>query len=174
MPEEITTTTETGTETTVTPVEQTASTDNGGKTPEWYEKELSKTRNEAASYRTKLRDTEAQLTGAKSQEDVEAAVAELKANNAKLERDLLVATVGEGLPAELRAVLQGMTSSTEAELKAHAEVLRKFVPTEGQGPASLQGGLDPSKDKDAFDPEQFVNDWRSGRIPRASISGRSY
>jgi hypothetical protein len=170
VPEE-TTTTETGTDTTVNPAEQTASTDNGGtKTPEWYEKELSRTRNEAAGYRTKLRDTEAQLSGAKSQADVDAAVAELKANNAKLERDLLVATVGEGLPKELRELLKG---DTEAELRAHAEVLKKFAPaTEDQGPASLQGGLNPSKDSDAFDPEKFASDWRSGRIPRASISGR--
>ena len=144
------------------------------KSPDWYEKELSRTRDEAARYRTRLRDTESKLAGAKSQEDYDAAVAELKASNTKLERDLLVATVGVGLPGELRELLKG---ETEAELKAHAEVLKKFIPaTEGQSapPAALQGGLDPSKDPDAFDPAEFAKDWRSGRIAKASVSGRQY
>jgi len=144
------------------------------KTAEWYERELTRTRNEAAGYRTKLRDAETRLTDAKSQADIDAAVADIKTENAKLERDLLVATVGAGLPDELRVLLQG---TTEAELRAHAEVLKKFVPaTEGQTPpAQLQGGLDPSAGgDDDFDPDKFADAWRSGHIPRASISGRQY
>jgi hypothetical protein len=158
------------------PAEQTAPPAATGveKTPEWYEKELSRTRDEAARYRTRLRDTETKFAGAKSQADYDAAVAELTASNSKLARDLLVATVGAGLPDELRVLLKGDTAE---ELAAHAEVLKKFIPATEQAPpppGSLQGGLDPSKDPDAFDPDQFADDWRSGRISRASISGRTY
>jgi hypothetical protein len=142
------------------------------KTPEWYEREITKVRNEAASYRTRLRDTEAKFSGAKTQEDIDAAVADLKTANSKLERDLLVATVGAGLPPELRELLKG---DTEAELTAHAAVLAKFnTPAQGQPtpPAQLQGGLDPSTGDDGFDPDKFADEWRTGVIPRASISGR--
>jgi hypothetical protein len=141
------------------------------KTPEWYEKELTRTRDEAARYRTRLRDAEAQLTGAKSQADIDAALAEMKTANAALERSLLVATVGAGLPQELRELLKG---DTEAELTAHAAVLAKFTTApEGQTPppATLQGGLDPSKDKDTFDPAEFAKNWRSGGS-HAFVSGR--
>jgi hypothetical protein len=147
-----------------------APTNNVDELPEWARKAIEKGNTEAATYRTKLRDAEAKLGAAKSQEDIDAAIAELKTSNAKLERDLLVATVGADLPPELRELLKG---ETEAELKAHADVLRKFAAPAGPTPPSnLNGGLDPTKNKDEFDPEAFANDWRSGRIERASVSGR--
>lgn len=154
----------------VTAPDPTPAPPDANKTPDWYEKELTKTRNEAASYRTRLRDAETKLTSAKSQEDIDAALTEMRTANAKLERDLLVATVGANLPSELRELLKG---DNEAELKAHAEVLKKFIPAGPTPPTSLAGGLDPSKTPDAFDPEDFATKWRSGAIPRASISGRN-
>lgn len=141
--------------------------------PEWARKAIEKANGEAASYRTKLRDVETKLSSAKSQEDIDAATKELRESNSKLARDLLVATAGEGLPKELRELLKG---DTEAELLAHAETLRKFVPAGTPAPpappTNLGGGLDPSKnDPKDIDPDDFADNWRSGKISRASVSG---
>ncbi len=50
--------------------------------PDWARKELAKVRNEAAGYRTRLRDAETKLSGAKSPEEFEAALTDVKAKNA--------------------------------------------------------------------------------------------
>lgn len=140
------------------------------KTLDWYEKELTKTRNEAANYRTKLRDAETKLSAAKTPEEFEAAKAELAAQNKKLERDLLVAKVSKGdpakkvpaLPDELAALLQG---DTEAELAAHAEKLRRFVPpVTGTVVTGVNGGLDPSKNADNFDVKEIARKARKGQL----------
>ncbi|GAB3830188.1 hypothetical protein [Kribbella italica] len=120
--------------------------------PEWAQKELTKVRGEAANYRTKLRDAEAKLGQAKTPEEYEAAVNELKTANADLERQVLVNTVAtkHKLPDELAAVLQGQTAE---ELEAHAEKLAKFAPAEEVEPENLSGGLKPgTSDTGAFDP----------------------
>lgn len=157
----------------------TPSNDGNVKTPQWYEKELAKVRDEAAKYRTRLRDAEAKLSAAKTQEDIDAAIKEFKEKNAQLERELLIARIAKGdpqkgipaLPDALAALLKG---ETEEELRKHAEELRQFVqPAAPPPPVSLQGGLDPSNNNDDFDPEAFANEWRAGLIPRASISGRT-
>lgn len=135
------------------------------KTPEWYEKELSKTRDEAAKYRTRLREAETKFTGAKTPEEHAAAVKELADANAKLERDLMVARVGKGLPDELAALLKG---DTEEELKAHAEALRKFVPSdkgaEKTPPVKLAGGLAAKDKADDLDPKKLAEAYRKRRF----------
>lgn len=112
-------------------------------------KALAKARNEAGKYRTRLRDAEDKLSKAKTPEEFEAAVTELRDTNAKLERDLLVERVARkaALPEELAELLQG---STEAELQAHAKKLARYVTT-ANAPGDLRGGLDPT-DEDDFDP----------------------
>ena len=88
--------TETATETPEKPADETEASA-PTETPEVEEKdekpaltaeqlaaELTRVRSEAANYRTKLRDAEAKLENAKTPEDIEAAVAEFKATNAKL------------------------------------------------------------------------------------------
>ncbi len=158
---------------------QNTETDNSGgdqqstqqKTPEWYEKELTKVRNEAGSYRTKLREAEAKLVAAKTPEEFEKATKELRDANAALDRKLMIATVGKDLPAELQAVLKG---DTEEELKAHAEVLKKFVPAtekvddvndkSKKTPRNLGGGLNGKQDKDDFDPVEIATKVRTGKL----------
>ena len=112
-------------------------------------KALTKARNEAGKYRTRLREAEDKLSKAKTPEEFEAAVTELRDTNAKLERDLLVERVARkaALPEELAELLQG---STEAELQAHAKKLAKYVTMAGV-PGDVRGGLDPT-DEDDFDP----------------------
>lgn len=127
--------------------------------PEWARQALQKANNEAAGYRTKLRDAEAKLANAKSVEEFEAARTELTEANKKLERELLVERVGRNLPDDLRALLRG---DTEAELKAHAEVLAKYV---NAAPPNLGGGLDPNdQGDDGLDPKEIAKKWRSGRL----------
>lgn len=135
------------------------------KTPDWYAKELDKTRKEAAGYRTKLRTTEEKLASAKSQEDYEKLRTDLTAENAKLARDLLIAKVGKDLPEDLAALLKG---DTEDELKKHAEVLKKYVPsTTPPGktpPPNLGGGLTGGGKPDNFDVKETARLARLGQL----------
>lgn len=117
--------------------------------PEVLRKELTAARAEAANYRTKLRDAEAKLSGAKTPEEFETAKAELSAKVAELEKAVVVATVARKfeLPSELAEVLQG---NTPEELEAHAKKLAKFAVA--PDPKNLKGGLDPDDEEAEFDP----------------------
>lgn len=124
--------------------------------PEWARKELTSVRAEAANYRTRLREAEGKLSAAKTPEEVEAAVAELRTQNANLERSILVSKVANkhGLPQDLADVLKG---ADEAELEAHAKVLKKFAAAAKAEPESLGGGLDPSTEDDGeLDPRKLA------------------
>lgn len=111
---------------------------------------LSKVRKEAASYRTKYRDIEAKLAEAKTPEQVEEIVKQIKADNAAEAQMLVVENVAlkYKLPDDLAAALKG---ETREELEAHAKVLAKYAPTSGDDP-DLSGGLSPSSGDGAFDP----------------------
>ncbi|WKU46749.1 hypothetical protein Q3V23_23285 [Streptomyces sp. VNUA116] len=122
--------------------------------PEWARKELSKARSEAASYRTRLRDAEAALTDAKSPEEFEAALAEVKSQNRELERAVLIGSVARrfDLPDELASRLRG---STAEELEADAKALQVLLAP--QAPGSLGGGLTPSDEDDGeMDPRTLA------------------
>lgn len=151
------------TDTAVTETEETESTvdDQEDSLPEWARKKLTKANTEAANYRSRLRAVEKQLAEAQTPEQVEAAVAELKTANARLERDLLVEKVARQhkLPDDLAARLQG---NTLEELTADAKALAKYAVTES-GPDELRGGLDPSDNEGAFDPVKAAREARLRR-----------
>ncbi|WP_405056971.1 hypothetical protein OG474_30055 [Kribbella sp. NBC_01505] len=119
--------------------------------PEWAKKEIAKLRSENANSRVKAREAETKLSAAKTPEEFEAAVAEVKATNAELERRVLVSEAARKhkLPDELAEVLKG---STVEELEAHAKTLAKFAPAEQSEPEKLSGGLNPTDQDAAFDP----------------------
>jgi hypothetical protein len=160
-----TSTEETAPEVQETEATETPTEDKGGETPPEDEKKsededldpkvlrdlLSKTRAEAANYRTKLREAETKLSEAKTPEEIEKAVAELKAQNEALERSVLVASVAREfeLPNELAELLKG---DDEEALKKHAKALQKFVTP--NTPESLDGGLHPTATSgvEEFDP----------------------
>ncbi|MFG2850864.1 hypothetical protein ACGFZ9_09360 [Streptomyces mirabilis] len=122
--------------------------------PDWARKELAKVRNEAAGYRTRLRDAETKLSEAKSPEEFEAALAEVKTKNAELERSVLVTTVARkfDLPEELAGRLRG---ATPEELEADAKALQVLLTP--AAPPSLGGGLDPSDEDDGdMDPRKLA------------------
>ncbi|MFI2673895.1 hypothetical protein ACH5AU_30805 [Streptomyces albidoflavus] len=122
--------------------------------PDWARKELAKVRGEAAGYRTRLRDAETRLEGAKSTEEFEAALTEVKQQNAELERSLVVASVARrfDLPEELAGRLRG---TTPEELEADAKSLQSLLTP--KAPAALGGGLDPSEGDDGeMDPRKLA------------------
>ncbi|QXE39413.1 hypothetical protein KQY30_25820 [Streptomyces sp. GMY02] len=122
--------------------------------PEWARKELTKVRGEAASYRTRLRDAESKLSEAKSPEEFEAALTEVKAKNAELEHSLVVASVARKfeLPDELAGRLRGSTSQ---ELETDAKALQALLAP--AAPESLGGGLTPSDEDDGeMDPRKLA------------------
>ncbi|MCY0946822.1 hypothetical protein [Streptomyces antarcticus] len=122
--------------------------------PDWARKELAKVRGEAAGYRTRLRDAETKLSGAKSPQDFEAALADVKAKNAELEHSLVVATVARkfDLPEALAGRLRG---ATPEELEADAKALQSLITP--VTPPALGGGLDPSDEDDGeMDPRKLA------------------
>jgi hypothetical protein len=122
--------------------------------PEWARKELTKVRTEAASYRTRLREAESKLGEAKSPEEFEAALTELKTKNAELERSLLIGAVVRKyeLPEALAARLRGDTTE---ELEADAKALHALLAP--AAPESLGGGLTPADEDDGeLDPRKLA------------------
>ncbi|WP_329289548.1 hypothetical protein [Streptomyces pseudovenezuelae] len=163
MPEQETPSTETTTEGTVeTPPEGTAP-EAGATTeqsteekpteeavpPEVLRKKLTESNAEAANYRTKLRETEAKLSSAKTLEEFETATSELRGQIETLERQILLKDVAAKyeLPA---ALAKRLTGSTPAELEADAKELQKLVAP--AAPETLSGGLNPDNGADDFDP----------------------
>ena len=123
--------------------------------------ELTKARGDAANYRTRLREAETKLAEAKTPQDLEAAVAEMKSKNDELEASILRATVAgkHGLPAELAKRLAG---KTEAELEADALALAKFAESPAAGSSTPpRGGLNPTDDDDGeTDPRALARKYR--------------
>ncbi|ELP64625.1 hypothetical protein ACKI1I_06895 [Streptomyces turgidiscabies] len=130
------------------------STSSEDELPDWARKKLAKVRGEAAGYRTRLRDAETKLSEAKTPDEVEAALADVKAKNVDLERSLLVSTVARkfDLPEALAGRLRG---DIPDELEADAKALQAFVTP--APPPALGGGLNPSDNDDGeMDPRKLA------------------
>lgn len=106
--------------------------------PEWGRKRLTRANNDAARYRTQLREVEERFKGAKTLEEFQAAQAEWDAERIKMQREVVAGR--HGLPAEIGALLQG---ETEAELEAHATTLKALFPAKRTPSGDLHGGTDP-------------------------------
>jgi hypothetical protein len=115
--------------------------------PEWARKAITTANAEAANYRTRLREAEQKLGDAKTVDEFQTAVAEVRAENERLEHEVLRERVARRfeLPDDLAARLQGATAE---ELEADAKTLKKYATPAPSAPASLAGGLDPSDDGD--------------------------
>ncbi|MGW7434716.1 hypothetical protein [Streptomyces sp. NPDC054849] len=112
-------------------------------------KELTDVRAEAANYRVKLREVEAKFANAKTPEEFESAVAELKAQNEALERQILLNSVAAKYELP-EALAKRLTGATPEELEADAQELQKLIAS--PAPESLGGGLTPPDGNDDFDP----------------------
>lgn len=116
-------------------------------------KALEKTRKESAGYRSRLRDLEKRMEGLKSTDEVQSLLDEVKAENAKAERDLVAENVALkfNLPEKLAHRLSG---ETREEMEADAKELAEFFGLESRGNrGNPGGGLRPDSGADAdFDP----------------------
>lgn len=112
-------------------------------------KALKKARKEAGNYRTRLRTVEAQLANAKTPEEFQAAVDQIKADNEAeaiaLHRENVALRFK--LPDDVAATLHGKSKD---ELEAHAKVLAKYI-VSNDGDPEYQGGLDPDSDTGGSD-----------------------
>ena len=133
--------------------------------PEVAKAEIERLRREAGSYRTQKKELEQQLQGAKSQEDIDAAISEWQAKTAKLERENLVLQHGATLPETLRKYVQG---DTEDEIKASVAELAATVTTKAPAPPSrVGGGLTPGAEAPVTDPAKLAAQVRkNSRFPR--------
>lgn len=114
---------------------------------------LTKANQEAARYRTRLREVEKALEERKTDEQIEELLDGLRNERETVERSLLIENVAlkHGLPTELAELLKG---STREELDAHALVLAKFAPAnenEEVPPGDLDGGLNPGNESNDSD-----------------------
>jgi hypothetical protein len=169
-------TTETSTE---TPAEETVETPPEGETPKGDEtpsteeapaeesvpadvlrKKLTDANAEAANYRTKLRETEAKLSSAKTVEEFESATADLKGQIEALERSILLTNVAQKYELP-EALAKRLTGATPEELEADAKELQKLIAP--SAPESLGGGLNPEDDADDFDPVKAAQAARRSR-----------
>lgn len=129
--------------------------------PEWAKAEIKNLRGENAQRRTTSNELKAQLDAAKSQEDIDAAVAAANAKVTELERSLSIATHTAGLPAEAAELVTG---NTDEEIKASADKVRALLagatpPKEPDLDAS--GGLNPKGTRGSaagFDPGELAKE----------------
>lgn len=125
--------------------------------------EVTKTRAEAANYRTRAKAAEKALAEAKTLEEVQQIIDKMTGEREAAERTLLAENVAltHKLPPALAARLQG---NTREELEADAKALAEFVavsdedddtPTLGRRP---RGGLDPHEgdDDEPSDPRELA------------------
>ena len=132
--------------------------------PDIAKAEIERLRSEAAGYRTQKNELAKQLEGAKSQEDIDAAIADWQQKTAKLERENLVLQHGAALPEALRKYVQG---DTEDEIKASvAELAATVAPAKTQ-PSRVGGGLTPGAEAPVTDPAKLAAQVRkNSRFPR--------
>lgn len=127
-------------------------------------KDLKDANAEAAKWRTRLREVEKKLDEAKSPEEVEALVAEIKEANEKERLDLLRknAALEAGLPKAMWGRLQGTTAE---ELAEDAKSLSELFPSAEEDDAIPGGGLSPSRRATPdFDPKKIVADSRKSQV----------
>lgn len=130
--------------------------------PKDAEAEIKRLRDESAGYRTQKNELKRQLEGAKSQEDIDAAIDEWQKKTAKLERENLILAHGKDLPENLRKYVIG---DTEDEIKAS---IKDLTPEPRNAPPSrVGGGLNPGEEAKETDPGKLAARVRqNSRLPR--------
>jgi chromosome segregation ATPase len=110
---------------------QSAESDSTDELPDWARKSLKKANDEAASYRTQLRELQEQLKNAKSAEEHEAAIAALNARIVAQDRQLAAKT--HGLPDDL---VEFITAEDTEGIEAQAAKLAaSLAPAREEPPA---------------------------------------
>lgn len=132
--------------------------------PDWAREKLTKANAEAANYRTKLREAEEKLLGAKTPDEVEAIVKKMQSDRETAELDLLRENVALSfnLPEGLRKRLSG---SSREEMEADAKELAELIGLDSSGtPERLEGGLDPrTHGEEASSPRELAEQYGARR-----------
>lgn len=137
--------------------------------PEWAQRELKSTRDEAARYRTQLRDVQESMKGLKTVEEFEAAMSaadeKTRQVEAELDRVRVRQQVRDEFPALPAKAFEFVKDGTVEEMRAACEELASLVGAAG-GAAGLPrkgGGLAPAEETEGeFDAREFVRN----RVPR--------
>lgn len=133
---------------------------------------LTKTRAEAASWRTKYREAVAKLEAAKTPEEFEAAKAEMTTEFATTERSLVVENVAlrhklDGTPMAKSLIALAENGATREQLEEHAKELAAFLPQVQEEEPEGSGGLHPDGDSGgSFDPVAAARAARARRSRR--------
>lgn len=131
--------------------------------PEWAQRELRGARDEAARYRTQLREVQESMKGLKSVEEFEAAMAaadeKTRQVEAELDRVRVRQQVRDEFPALPAKAFEFVKDGTVEEMRAACEELASLVGATG-GAAGLPrkgGGLAPAEEAEGdFDAREFV------------------
>ena len=131
--------------------------------PEWAQRELRGARDEAARYRTQLREVQESVKGLKSVEEFEAAMAAADEKTRQVEAELgrvrVRQQVRDEFPALPAKAFEFVKDGTVEEMRAACEELASLVGATG-GAAGLPrkgGGLSPAEEAEGdFDAREFV------------------
>ena len=137
--------------------------------PEWAQRELKGARDEAARYRTQLREVQESVKGLKTVEEFEAAMSaadeKTRQVEAELDRVRVRQQVRDEFPNLPGKAFEFVKDGTVEEMRAACEELASLVGAAG-GAAGLPrkgGGLAPAEETEGeFDAREFVRN----RVPR--------
>lgn len=137
--------------------------------PEWAQRELKGARDEAARYRTQLREVQESVKGLKTVEEFEAAMSAADEKTRQVEAELgrvrVRQQVRDEFPALPAKAFEFVKDGTVEEMRAACEELAALVGAAG-GAAGLPrkgGGLAPGEETEGeFDAREFVR----SRVPR--------
>lgn len=137
--------------------------------PEWAQRELKGARDEAARYRTQLREVQESVKGLKTVEEFEAAMSAADEKTRQVEAELgrvrVRQQVRDEFPALPAKAFEFVKDGTVEEMRAACEELASLVGASG-GAAGLPrkgGGLAPAEETEGeFDAREFVR----SRVPR--------
>lgn len=137
--------------------------------PEWAQRELKGARDEAARYRTQLREVQESVKGLKTVEEFEAAMSaadeKTRQVEAELDRVRVRQQVRDEFPALPAKAFEFVKDGTVEEMRAACEELASLVGATG-GAAGLPrkgGGLAPAEETEGeFDAAEYVR----SRVPR--------
>ena len=137
--------------------------------PEWAQRELKGARDEAARYRTQLREVQESVKGLKTVEEFEAAMAaadeKTRQVEAELDRVRVRQQVRDEFPNLPGKAFEFVKDGTVEEMRAACEELVSLVgaASSAAGLPRKGGGLTPAEEtEEGFDAREFVR----SRVPR--------
>jgi hypothetical protein len=131
--------------------------------PEWAQRELREARSDAAKYRTSAKELQERISGLKTSEEVEAALAEYRDKAEKAEAEAKAVKDRAAVRGEFKALpdeaFDFVPQGTVEEMRAAATKLAALFPDKPAGTGKLPrggGGMVPGDAEPAFDVDKFI------------------